>query len=50
MEKMTQEQKVLAAAGPQNVKAQQSSAATNAKVQAAAPAPRPTSRITQKLR
>jgi len=40
MENMTQEQKVLAAAGPQNVK--QSTAATNAKVAAAAPAPRPT--------
>ena len=38
----TQEQKVQAAAGSKNVKAQQSSATQNAKVQAAAPRPTPT--------
>lgn len=42
----TQEKKVLAAAGPKNVKAQQSSAAMNAKVATAAPVSRPTAVIT----
>ncbi len=43
----TQEQKVQAAAGPKNVKAVQSSAAVNAKVAAAAHAPRSTAPLTR---
>lgn len=41
MEIQTQEQRVAVAAGPQNVKAQQSSVAMNAKVAQAAPRPAP---------
>jgi len=41
MATQTQEQRVAAATGPKNVKAQQSSAAMNAKVAAAAPRPAP---------
>ena len=41
MEIQTQEQRVAVAAGPQNVRAQQSSAAMNAKVAQAAPRPAP---------
>ena len=41
MATQTQEQRVAAAAGPQNVKAQQTSTAMNARVAQAAPRPAP---------
>ena len=41
MATQTQEQRVAAAAGPQNIKTQQTSVAMNAKVAKAAPQPAP---------